>query len=179
MSPKVWCIGMPRTGTTSFIAALKILGYTNIKHNPDFADLKNLDGASDAGCAAFYKYLYYRHPDSKFVLTTRDLSTWIPSIMFLLERTKNMGTGLLKNSPVTYEDWLLRRSLLLGMGNVEKEYKRHCREVREFFADKPGALIEMDITAADGWAKLCEHLDLPIPPVPFPCKHSVVRPRSA
>lgn len=182
MLPKVWCIGVPRTGTTTFLAALHILGYVKTAHNPFFDELKKVDAASDSGCAAFYKYLYYRFPDSKFVLTTRSLESWLPSMQYLAEQYKGLWADYVKKNPSRYEEWVLRRSLMFGMGEFEpkrvaKEFNRHYREVREFFADKPDVLLEMNITEGDSWEKLCPFLGIPIPPVPFPCAHTLIRPK--
>jgi hypothetical protein len=40
--------------------------------------------------------------------------------------------------------------------------------VREHFADRPGDLLVLDITAGEGWDRLCPFLGLPEPGVPFP-----------
>ena len=76
--PRCWGIGLSRTGTTSFCEALRLLGYKNVVHNPEYAELKDLNGGSDLGVIVFYKYLDYKFPGSKFVLTLRDdLESWL------------------------------------------------------------------------------------------------------
>jgi hypothetical protein len=52
-----WGIGLGRTGTVSFCAALRLLGYTRVGHNPEFHRLRELDGGADNGVLIFYKYL--------------------------------------------------------------------------------------------------------------------------
>jgi hypothetical protein len=47
-------------------------------------------------------------------------------------------------------------------------YNRHHADVRRYFADRPGDLMEMNIIEGDGWEKLCPFLGLQVPPTPFP-----------
>ncbi|WPD22736.1 MAG: sulfotransferase [Candidatus Electrothrix scaldis] len=160
---RAWGIGLGRTGTTSFCDALRILGYQNVVHNPTFEQLKDLDGASDNGCTIFYKYLDYKFPDSKFVLLTRDLKPWLDSAEYIhgykpVERSEDL--------------MIMRRMLLYGTVVFDREkfieaYHRHHEDVRNYFKDRPDDLLEMDITAGDGWEKLCPFLGLAMPEQPF------------
>lgn len=160
---KAWAIGLGRTGTSSFCEALRILGYTAVGHNPPFERLKDLDGASDNGCTIFYKYLDFRFPDSKFVLLTRELESWLKSIEY-------MHTDLIDDS----EDVLIMRRMLIyesvyfDRQKFTDAYHRHHDDVRRYFRGRPDDLLEMDIGAGDGWDKLCPFLDLPVPDEPFP-----------
>jgi hypothetical protein len=58
-------------------------------------------------------------------------------------------------------------------------YDTHLREVCDYFEDRAGDLLIMDICGGDGWEKLCPFLGVPVPSVPFPDlnkgknKHSV------
>ena len=88
---RVWNIGLPRTGTTTFCEALKILGYTKIKHNPRYEHLNDLQAASDAGCVLYYKYLDYKYPNSKFILAQRDLASWLASAEFIYKKISSHG----------------------------------------------------------------------------------------
>ena len=47
-------------------------------------------------------------------------------------------------------------------------YKNHNREVNEYFKDRPDDLLVMDVTAGDGWEKLCPFLGVDIPDIDFP-----------
>lgn len=71
--PPCWGIGLPRTGTKSLVRALGILGYDDVRHNPQFEELAEIRSGADHGVTIFYKYLDGRYPGSKFVLTIRDL----------------------------------------------------------------------------------------------------------
>ena len=160
---RAWGIGLGRTGTTSFCESLRVLGYQNVIHNPTFEQLPHLDGAADNGCTIFYKYLDYKFPDSKFVLLTRDLKSWLSSVEYIhghdaVDRSEDLV--------------IMRRMLLYGTISFDKEkfveaYHRHHDDVRHYFRDRPNDLLEMDIPAGDGWEKLCPFLGLAIPEHPF------------
>lgn len=159
----VWDLGLPRTGTTTFCQALKLLGYEKVKHNPQFQKLATLEAASDIGCVIFYKYLDYKHPDSKFVLCTRDLESWLDSVQFICEKYPSTDKDIA----------ILRRMLLYESVTFDREkftdaYHRHHEDVRRYFRDRPNDLLEMNLIEGDGWEKLCPFLELPIPDAPFP-----------
>ncbi|MFC1830901.1 sulfotransferase family protein [Thermodesulfobacteriota bacterium] len=164
---KAWGIGLGRTGTTSFCEALRRLGYQSVVHNPTFEELRSLDGAADNGCTLFYKYLDYKFPGSKFVLLTREFEPWLASAEYIhghvpVDRSEDIV--------------IMRRMLLYGTVIFDKEkfthaYHRHHDDVRSYFKNRPGDLLEMDITRGDGWEKLCPFLDLAIPDEPFSYKN--------
>lgn len=168
---KCWGIGLGRTGTTSFCAALRILGYKNVFHNPSFELLRVADGGADNGVTIYFKYLDYKFPQSKFVLTVRDVEEWAQSMKYITEKF-----------PVTSRDMdeqIKRRMILYDSVDFNYDkfingYYRHCDSVRNYFRDRPEDLLEMNIIAGEGWEKLCPFLDLPIPNVPFPHLHSQI-----
>jgi hypothetical protein len=160
---KAWGIGLGRTGTTSFCHALRILGYEKVIHNPTFEELADLDGASDNGCTIFYKYLDYKYPNSKFVLLTRALKPWLDSAEYIhgytpIDRSEDL---------MIMRRMLLYESIVFDRKKFIDAYHRHHEDVRRYFRNRPDDLLEMDITAGDGWEKLCPFLELPIPDVPL------------
>ena len=167
--PPCWGIGLGRTGTTSFCDALRILGYERVRHNPRYDQLKLLEGGADIGVSLFYKYLDYKFPGSKFVLTVRDLESWLASEEYVLS-----------HFPITSRDQdeaIMRRMLLAECVDFDREklvraYERHHDDVRRYFARRPGDLLEMNITSGDGWDVLCPFLGLEVPDVPFPSRNS-------
>jgi hypothetical protein len=56
-----------------------------------------------------------------------------------------------------------------------RSYEAHAEAVRQYFADRPDDLLEMDITAGDGWDVLCPFLGMPSPTIPFPHVNSLER----
>ena len=49
-----------------------------------------------------------------------------------------------------------------------RRFRDHNRSVLDHFKDRPRDLCVMDITAGDGWEKLCGFLDVPVPAAAFP-----------
>jgi hypothetical protein len=52
--------------------------------------------------------------------------------------------------------------------DFEAAYNRHLDRVTEWFKSTSNPLLVMDITAGEGWEKLCNFLHPPKPRVPFP-----------
>lgn len=97
-------------------------------------------------------------PGSKFILTVRDPDEWIESV------TRHFG----------YRDVPVRR-WIYGVGDpvghedlYVRRYRRHIREVKDHFRDRPDDLLVMDITDGEGWEKLCPFLGHPVRREPFP-----------
>lgn len=171
MEPKVWGIGLGRTGTKSLTAALKILGYKNSIHNPGtFEELREVDSATEAGAQCFYQYLDARFPGSKFVLTTRELRSWLESNKKAF--SKYPIDRFDESSP--YYDAMIRNrmarwnSLEYDEPKIIERYFSHHLEVVRHFQDRPEQLLIMNIVNGDGWDELCGFLELPVPDVPFP-----------
>jgi len=163
--PKVWGIGLARTGTTTLCEVFRRLGYQTVLHNPHFPLLETADAAADNECALFYRYLDYRFPGSKFILTTRPLKDWLKSIKFVLDtypissRQENIA--------------IFRRMTLYGTVSFDEAkmicaYLQHHREVRHYFHDRADDLLEVDFAQCNGWERICAFLDLPVPGEPFP-----------
>jgi hypothetical protein len=163
--PKVWGIGLARTGTATLCEVFRRLGYETVLHNPHFPSLETADAAADNECALFYRYLDYRFPGSKFILTTRALQDWLKSMKFILEtypvrsRQENIA--------------IFRRMTLYGTVSFDElkmtcTYLRHHSEVRHYFRDRAHDLLEVDFTQGDGWERICAFLDLPVADGPFP-----------
>ncbi|MGH6811745.1 MAG: sulfotransferase [Methylocella sp.] len=136
-----------------------------MKQNPRFEELSLLDGGSDLGVIMHYKYLDYKFPGSKFVLTLRELPAWLPSAKYIADA-----------NPVRSRDQdmaILRRMTIYGSVSFDAEkftaaFHRHHADVRRYFAHRPDDLLEMSIAQGEGWEKLCPFLGLPMPSVPFP-----------
>ena len=170
---KVFGIGFHKTGTKSLAAALQRLGYrvtgSNAVHDPDIAsrvlDLafelaEQFDAFQDNPWPLLYREMDARYPGSHFILTTRPTDKWIRSVLhYFAGRSTPMrewiyGAG--RGCPLTNEDIYIER------------YERHNREVRAYFHERPGDLLELAITEGEGWEKLCPFLGKPVPGVPFP-----------
>jgi hypothetical protein len=172
----VFCIGLNKTGTVSLHEALTILGYRSLhwggrathmavmravrRGEPVLTYLDDTyDAFSDIGSLTHNFDLADRqYPDSKFILSVRDLEPWLDSRRRHVEKNQAMRArgeydgGFLD---VDLEGW-------------EQEYVEHHERVRAYFACRPADLLEVDITAGAGWEPLCDFLGRPIPAVPFP-----------
>lgn len=174
--PKVFGIGLSKTGTSSLTTALNILGY-KAKHFPlrllrynngkleiDLGQVGNYDAITDIPIARFYQKLYHTFPDSKFILTTRNLEGWLDSCR------RHFWPGQIIKS----DNWInqlhkdIYNSIDFDREKFENAYLNHKKEVLSFFEDKENRLLVLDIINGDGWKMLCKFLDKPVPQAPFP-----------
>jgi hypothetical protein len=171
MKAKVFGIGFHKTATTSLANALSYLGYRvtgpNWVDNPNIAedvyelafDLANkFDAFQDNPWPVLYKELDRNFPGSRFILTLRPSDQWIKSVV---NHFNEDGTQM--------REWIYGVGCPKGNEGVYiARYERHNREVLEYFKDRSEQLLVLDITAGEGWTKLCPFLDEPIPAIPFP-----------
>ena len=169
--PRVFGIGLSKTGTTSLANAMRVLGYS-AAHFPEpalmltgrFDAVDGFDAAFDTPVCAVFHHLDRIYPGSKFIHTVRAPSDWIGSIerhMALRGADADRGfTGVL-------------RQLLYGGPGFDRERLLEAQRawdahVRRYFEARPNDLLEMDIAAGHGWDHLCPFLHEPPPATPFP-----------
>ncbi len=169
--PRVFGIGLSRTGTTSLAQALGILGWTSI-HNPiptrfaegDFSLFdREFDAAADISVAAFYKELDEAYPGSRFVLTLRDAESWLKSVIVHfanLPKNSTIGARGEVRERVYGHKWPKPEQFLAS-------YKRHITEVAQYFGNRPDLLV-LDTTQGGQWDRLCAFLGEPVPVEPYP-----------
>lgn len=186
--PKVFGIGLSRTGTRSLTAALHVLGWDTV-HYPtdaasleamargdgDFPLLRHYDGLTDITTVPFVHELDARYPGSKFVLTTREPEGWLRSC-------ENHWRGRSPFEPPQDEDHrvhmeirrFLRAAVYGCYAFAPERFVRvrdaHTAAMRAYFAERPGDYLEIDVTAGQGWETLAPFLGVPVPPHPFPHK---------
>jgi len=171
MKAKVFCIGFHKTGTTSLEVALEMLGYRvtgpNGTKDPDIAEkvhamadelVARYDAFQDNPWPILYREMDQKYPGSKFILTMRSAESWIAS------QVRDFGR---RETPM--------RQWIYGVGCPEgnediyvARYEKHNREVLEYFKDRPGDLLILDLPSGDGWPELCGFLDVPEPGEAFP-----------
>ena len=173
---KVLGIGLGRTGTTSLARALQTLGYRT-KHCPEFYlgvdgelvispdDVKEFQALTDEPTILVFKDVDREYPGSKFILTIREMESWLASI-------ENNGNAL-SEFRQQYPAVPVLLNVLYGSSTFDRyayseAYHRHVVAVAEYFADRPEDLLVMDICSGDGWEKLCPFLGRPIPDGLFP-----------
>jgi hypothetical protein len=172
---KILGIGLGRTGTQSLAKALEILGY-RAKHCPQFyldeghlcvsqEDIARYDALTDEPCILVYKDVDRRYPGSKFILTVREMDSWLRSV-------ENNSTALREWRAQFPAVPVLHRALYgtaqFDPAQFARAYREHVEDVTAYFQDRPQDLLVMDICAGDGWDKLCPFLDKQVPDLPFP-----------
>jgi 3'-phosphoadenosine 5'-phosphosulfate (PAPS) 3'-phosphatase len=173
---KIFGIGLSKTGTTSLSQALRILGLSTID-NPgvthyvpgdlssiDPGILEENDAFTDTPIPSFYRELDKHFPGSRFILTVRDMDGWLLSC-------KKQFTQKLSDKQNSAHNRLftdLYDCTVFDEQKFRKGYENFVNGVMEYFSDRPGDLLVMDVSAGDGWEKLCPFLDRGIPGIPFP-----------
>lgn len=175
-SPVVVCVGLGRTGTTSFGDAMEQLGFSRLGWTEQSDELMSLwrngdsrtlmrvagqfDVLEDLPWPMLYRDLARTYPKTKFVLTRRSSTKiWLAS-QIAHTRTRPdywgheavYGATLAEESPSRYCS----------------AYERHLAEVRTFF-EGSGKLAEFCWEEGDGWEQLCSFLGIAVPThEPFP-----------
>jgi len=175
---KVFGIGLSKTATTSLSAALDELGYKTkhfpirmIKHESGKLGIRpriaeKYDAMTDIPIARFYKELYQYFPDSKFILTVRDMDGWLDSC----RRHFWPGQILKGNNWINKLHKDVYNAIDFKRSEYKQAYREHKNEVFDFFEDKEDQLLVIDITDGDGWKPICDFLNEPIPNEDFPKK---------
>ncbi len=168
--PKIFCISFQRTGTTSTGRFFKEHGFnvasyrTSINNNWTYEWVRgnyerifsSLPFKSNQvfdddpwWCQDFYKVLFYRFPNSKFILLERDADKWFDS-MVSHSQGKSLGNTYihskiyrreddfynLKNTSTPFYNFKMDNSLPLNESYREHYkhiYKLRIREIKEFF----------------------------------------------
>lgn len=166
-------IGLSRTGTTSLCFALEVLGYKCVHCPRDIVEIAGLDAAADITVSMRFKTLDLLFPGSKFIYTIRDIPEWLDSC----DRHFN-GADRAGRPAFEYEQgqeifacyWEAER-VMYGQLEFDRDaweaaYKRHDRNVREYFADRKQDLLVIDITKTDNWKDIMSFLE--VDSIPFP-----------
>lgn len=174
---KVFGIGLSKTGTTSLTKALDILGYKAI-HNPsymlslengklslDYEEVKKYDALTDIQISCFYKELDFMFPGSKFILTTRELNSWIESCKNHFNEHRNTV------QKVQALDIQMYGSDLFDLELFKTAYKRHHNDIIEYFSERDSDLLIIDVSEENKWIKLCDFLNKPVPNEPYPLRN--------
>jgi sugar O-acyltransferase (sialic acid O-acetyltransferase NeuD family) len=176
---KIFCIGFNKTATTSLSSFFRKNGFfvapetpfellldsyleNNYKNITNFLDANfpTYDFFQDVPFSLphFYKHLYEKYPDSKFILTVRDNEDdWYQS---LLNYHKKIFEDISNPEGIFYlrEKWvydLLVKAYKSPPSNpydytyLTQSYLNHNQEVREFFSNKKSQLLEINLNDAN------------------------------
>jgi len=122
------------------------------------ARIERYDAVQDNPWPILFRELDEHVPGSRFVLTVRPTDDWLRSV-------RDHFGG--RSSPM--------RTWIYGEGDpaghevrYRERYERHNADVRAWFADRPGDLLELDLSAGQGWPELGAFLGRPVPEGAFP-----------
>ncbi len=175
---KIFGIGLTRTGTKSLAGAMYILGYT-VKHSPKSIDeVREYDFLCDIIISSRYKFLDCVYPKAKFILTIRDVESWIKSNQ---QHASRYASRRKKKSvhriPLRRAE---NRFLTFGITYFDEQIYRKVQktfheEIYNYFENNYTnpikKLLTLDICEGGGWEKLCPFLEKEIPDRPFPHKN--------
>lgn len=173
--PRIFCIGLNKTATTSLHHALKELGFESLHWGgpavrrivevslaADEPLLSRIDPRFDAFSDVLplsenYELLEKQYPGSRFVLTVRPLDEWIASRRRHVETNRQRhAAGEYSGNFVTVDEEAWR-----------EDWKRHVDGARSYFADRDN-FLEIDLTSCRDWQPLCRFLGVAEPAQPFP-----------
>lgn len=172
-SNKIFNIGFKKSGSTSLTRAMEILGFksAHFLHGKDrlidIIDKNRLDGKdflyridnydfySDFKGEDFYQELDVKYPNSKFILTVRDLDSWLESMWRHTRRNQFRPCYKWDFNKVEPEKWMEKREKVIS-------------ETRNYFQGRERDFLKIDIIGGEKWEKLCDFLDLPVPQEEFP-----------
>jgi Sulfotransferase domain len=175
---KIFCLGLSKTGTRSVIQALEILGYRGL-HCPwdpatmqqivdgDFAFrfLKEVDAVADTPVVRYYPQLDRLYPGSKFILTVREMESWLDSCA---RHWKHYDPDARNLAPLEIIDLVVYGCSRFNRERFRFVYEQHVWEVQRYFARRPDDLLVYDLTGGGGWGPLCRFLRHPEPAEAFP-----------
>ncbi|MEU6114449.1 sulfotransferase family protein [Streptomyces sp. NPDC047117] len=181
--PKVFGLGLSRTGTRSLTAALRTLGF-DVAHYPSdpatyrtllagtarFPLLNQRDGITDITVVPYYEELDHIWPSAKFILTVRDESSWLRSCRAHWERPTASKSDWGENYA---ELQRFLRAAVYGCLDFNADrfariHRRHVEQVSHYFAGRHSDLLVLDIVGGEGYELLAPFLGVKTPGTPFP-----------
>ena len=173
--PRIFGIGLNKTGTSSFHQALTTLGFHSLHDGgravhdavqraidagaPLVSNLdQRFDAFSDIGLLSRrFRMLDRQYPSSRFVLTTRPFDEWLDSRRRHVERNVAMKKAGKYHSTF----------LVIDEEKWTREWEHHMQGVRAYFEGRDD-FLEIDITRDPRWEPFCELLGVAEPTTPFP-----------
>lgn len=173
--PRIFGIGLNKTGTTSLHEALSTLGYDSLHWGGPAVRrivetslaigeplLSRLDPRFEAfsdirALSTNFDLLDRQYPGSRFVLTVRPIEEWLES------RRRHVESNVQRKAAGEYHGVFLT----VEEHAWREEWEEHIERVRSYFTDRDD-FLEVDVTARPGWEPICDLLGIPVPATPFP-----------
>ena len=188
---KIFGIGLSRTGTHSLGSALAMLGFRSVHFPCDSATREEIyrhfaagatslrlslldlvDAIVDTPVTCAYKALDRCYPGSRFILTTRDMASWLRSCERYWSQT--LRPSLTPGSQNPYHQYIqfVNRRVYGTEGFdadlFERAYRRHLADVQRHFRSRRSDLLVIDIPSGEGWEVLAPFVGAPAPSDPCP-----------
>jgi hypothetical protein len=181
LAPKVFCIGLSKTGTTSMMDALDILGFKSVHWTNKVTrnligvnDCLLFDAAGDITISHRCESLLHLFPNARFILTQRPNDSWEKSLLkhfrYLGKDFDEIRGRMLE--PVRSKYGMPRKAALCELyahyPTAVDAYRAFDGRVSHVFAHCPQRLLAFNLFTGDGWKELCGFLGVLPPGVPFP-----------
>jgi hypothetical protein len=185
---KIFCIGPNKTGTTSLHDAFLLLGLRSVHYKDEaerniqdiiranfkngesmLKDIEGYDAYSDwikMPTLKAYKQFDKEYPNSKFILSTRNMEDWLNSrekhVRRLQKEVEETG-----DTTITW--------LTIDRAAWKTEFEDQHSSILAYFKGRENDLLVFNVFEGDGWEKLCPFLGMPVPDVPFPDSNKAPR----
>ena len=184
-SNKVFVVGLPRTGTTSFCAAMLEMGFSVAHTAYTKSAFQQAQVIADTPIFCDFQHLSFSYPNAKFVYLNRALEKWLPSIKQLLNR---MYSNVVREdggfnphikrcyqsvfSPFTLEninnDEFLSRCYLAHKHLIIEHFSSARQpSINSAKENNAHRLLELNISDSDAISRLQEFLSIPPSEVRF------------
>jgi hypothetical protein len=137
---KIFCIGLSGTGTKSLVLALRQMGVSATHLPKSIEQISRYRAAADISVACRYRELDIMFPNSKFILSTREKSSWLDS-----RARKRLKV---KPPPLWIQDLRLRvyGRLAYQPDLYARVYDEFHAGVEAYFAERQTDLLTIDIS---------------------------------
>ncbi len=183
-APKIFGIGLSKSGTNSLTKALRRLGFLSSHYENEFSmqlldadDAIIFDAMTDTPVCIRFELLYHRFKNAKFVWTKIPYDRWRDA--FNRHCVRVFGTSnfsVIREVPRRYQhrpcmsdiekiDW----TLYFCYDNLEEAYQAYQNRVESFFRNKPkDKLLILETGDGREWQTLCDFLSCEVPDEPYP-----------
>lgn len=197
INEKIFCLGFPKTGTSSIEQGLEILNYKVCKGywgnthsfylfallvNKDYNEIlrmtKYWDAFADApwGGSNLYIKLLEIYPNAKYILTVREPESWYKSFEKLITMFDlNPDTALTSyhangmwGSAYYFETIFNIKTLAGNKQKIIDTYIKHNNDIKAYFNNNQKELLILDLSKVNGWDAICPFLNCTIPNTAFP-----------
>jgi hypothetical protein len=173
--PRIFGIGLNKTGTSTLDKALTILGFSSLHFGGQAAHDavkraideavplltyldQRYDAYSDIGLLSRrFRMLDAQYPGSKFILTVRPMEAWIDS------RRRHVQRNVARQSAGQYDGTFV----VVDEKKWEAEWQLHMSRAHQYFVGRDD-LLEVDFTRQSEWQPLCDFLGVSVPSRNFP-----------